>query len=494
MSDYQAVTAVWETTMACNMRCMHCGSACAQALPDELSTEEAFALCDDLGKLGMQWITLSGGEPLTRQDWPQLARRLQQNGIITNMITNGWLLDDATVQEMRACDIGTVAISLDGVEKTHDAIRKAGSFARNMRSFDLMRRYGQYSGAITSVNKKNIKELPEIKNALVAHGVNSWQIQICIPMGNMVNHQDELIDPDEVDGILDFCLEVAKEKKITIYPADCLGYYTEKEKLIRMHSLGPASAGEWAGCNAGTRGFGILHNGDVLGCTSIRDRSFIEGNIRDKSIVDIWNGSDAFKWSRNMKKTDLGGECKTCTYGDVCLGGCPNTRLTMNKTMKSANPYCVYRTARLKLQEKIADYQDRDALFTTAQRFAQENSFQEAALILEHLVKEDSERIDALSLLGFTHFFMSNYEEAKEANERILAKEPDNSYANKGLGLSLHKMGQTEKGIRCLQKAIDTAPENFLDPYHDLAAVYMEIGQRDKAEALLQKLNSPSFA
>jgi radical SAM protein with 4Fe4S-binding SPASM domain len=489
MTEYQAVTAVWETTMACNMRCMHCGSSCEQALPDELSTEEAFALCDDLGKLGMQWITLSGGEPLTRKDWPLLARRLKQNGIVTNMITNGWLLDDATVQEMRACDIGTVAISLDGIEKTHDSIRKAGSFARNMRSFDLMRKYGQYSGAITSVNKKNIKELPEIRDALIAHGVNSWQVQICIPMGNMVNHQDELIDPDEVDGILDFCLEVAKEKKIVIYPADCLGYYTEKEKLIRMYSLGAASAGEWAGCNAGTRGFGILHNGDVLGCTSIRDRNFIEGNIRDRSIVDIWNGSDSFKWSREMKKTDLDGECKTCSYGDVCLGGCPNTRLTMNNTMKSSNPYCSYRTARLNLKKKIENYQSPEKLFSTAQRFAQNHSYQEAATILEHLLVDEPEHVEFLSLLGFTHFFMSNYEEAKEANEKILVKDPENSYANKGLGLSLHKMGQTREGITFLKKAIETAPENFLDPYHDLAAVYMEIGQRDKAEALMKEAN-----
>ncbi|MCP4340014.1 MAG: radical SAM protein [Desulfobulbaceae bacterium] len=494
MSDYQAITAVWETTMACNMRCMHCGSSCDQALPDELSTEEAFALCDDLGKLGMQWITLSGGEPLTRKDWPQLARRLKQNGIITNMITNGWLLDDATVQEMRACDIGTVAISLDGTEKTHDAIRKPGSFTKNMRSFDVMRKYGQYSGAITSINKKNIKELPEIRDALVAHGVNSWQVQVCIPMGNMVNHQDELIDPDEVDGILDFCLEVAKEKKIVIYPADCLGYYTEKEKLIRMHSLGPASAGEWAGCNAGTRGFGILHNGDVLGCTSIRDRSFIEGNIRDRSIVDIWNGSDSFKWSRGMKKTDLDGECKTCSYGDVCLGGCPNTRLTMNKTMKSSNPYCSYRTARLKLKGKIENYQSPEKLFSTAQRFAQNHSYQEAATILEYLLVDEPEQIEFLSLLGFSHFFMNNYEEAKEANEKILVKDPENSYANKGLGLSLHKMGQTEEGIRFLKKAIDTAPKKFLDPYHDLAAVYMETGQPDKAEAVLKEANLPSFS
>jgi radical SAM protein with 4Fe4S-binding SPASM domain len=489
MSEYKAVTAVWETTMACNMRCMHCGSSCAQALPDELSTEEALSLCDDLGKLGLKWITLSGGEPLTRKDWPLLAQGLKRNGIIPNMITNGWLLDDAVVREMRACDIGTVAISLDGMEKTHDAIRKAGSFARNLRSFALMKKHGQYSGAITSINKKNIKELPEIRDTLIACGVNSWQLQICIPMGNMVNHADELIDPEEVDGILDFCLEVAREKKIAVYPADCLGYYTEKEKLIRMYSLGAASAGEWAGCNAGTRGFGILHNGDVLGCTSIRDRGFIEGNIRDRSIVDIWNGPDSFKWSRGMKKTDLGEECGTCIYGDVCLGGCPNTRLTMNGTMESANPYCAYRTAMLKLKDKLAGYQDRDALFATAKRFAEERSLQEAVIILEHLRKDDPERIDVLSLLGFTHFFMGNYQEAGEANETILAKEPDNSYANKGLGLSLHKMGRTGEGIGFLKKAIATAPENYPDPYYDLAAVYHEIGDHGRADEMLARLH-----
>jgi MoaA/NifB/PqqE/SkfB family radical SAM enzyme len=33
-------TAVWEITMGCNMRCKHCGSSCAEALPDELNTSE----------------------------------------------------------------------------------------------------------------------------------------------------------------------------------------------------------------------------------------------------------------------------------------------------------------------------------------------------------------------------------------------------------------------------------------------------------------------
>ena len=42
--------------MGCNMRCKHCGSACEDALEDELSTEEALELCDQIVDLGFEWI------------------------------------------------------------------------------------------------------------------------------------------------------------------------------------------------------------------------------------------------------------------------------------------------------------------------------------------------------------------------------------------------------------------------------------------------------
>ena len=87
-------TAVWEITMGCNMRCKHCGSSCAEALPDELNTSEALEVCDQLKDLGLKVITLSGGEPTTRSDWHIIAKRLVDNGIITSIITNGWLIDE----------------------------------------------------------------------------------------------------------------------------------------------------------------------------------------------------------------------------------------------------------------------------------------------------------------------------------------------------------------------------------------------------------------
>lgn len=65
-------TAVWEITMGCNMRCKHCGSSCAEALPDELNTSEALEVCDQLKDLGVNsWqlqIALPMGNFAKRQN------------------------------------------------------------------------------------------------------------------------------------------------------------------------------------------------------------------------------------------------------------------------------------------------------------------------------------------------------------------------------------------------------------------------------------------
>jgi MoaA/NifB/PqqE/SkfB family radical SAM enzyme len=97
--NYKTYSAVWEITMGCNMRCKHCGSSCEETFPDELTTEEALNLCDDLGKLGFKHITLSGGEPTIRKDWNLIAERLNKNGIIPNLITNGWLIDENIIEK-----------------------------------------------------------------------------------------------------------------------------------------------------------------------------------------------------------------------------------------------------------------------------------------------------------------------------------------------------------------------------------------------------------
>ena len=140
--NYQPVTCVWEVTMGCNMRCGHCGSSCAQALPDELNTEEALELCDQLVDIGLKWVTLSGGEPLTRADVFQLVEYLSSRGVAVNMITNGWFLDKETAHKLKKSGIATVAISIDGTEQIHDKVRTEGAFAHAREAFTNLKQEG----------------------------------------------------------------------------------------------------------------------------------------------------------------------------------------------------------------------------------------------------------------------------------------------------------------------------------------------------------------
>lgn len=484
--EYTPVTAVWEVTMGCNMRCDHCGSACAEPLPDELTTKEALQVCDDMKALGLKWITLSGGEPLIRKDWPLLAGRLYRNGIIPNIITNGWLVTEQMVKTAEANGVETISISLDGVKNTHDAIRKKGSYDKVISAFQVLNKMNHVSGANTTITKQNIEELEAIKEILLAHQVDLWQIQIGLPMGNLSKNRGIVIEPDSVDYLLAFSYKTTLEGQIKVFPADCLGYFTRKETIVRQMSVGSTTPVVWQGCNAGKRSFGLLHNGDVLGCTSIREKAFIEGNVRQRSLKDIWNDPRSFKWAREMKKSDLAGDCKTCRYGDICLGGCPNTRLTLNGSIYTENEYCAYHLAMHETRKTLANYHSAKELLDVTWSYVREQKWQLAALTLQRAHELDPQDPAVLELDGYVNFNLGNFSSAQKANEKILKNYPDNVYALKGLGLSLHKLGKSQEGIGYLKKAGQKSKSENMDAYYDLAIVYNDLGRVPEAIAALE--------
>ena len=92
---YYPHSVVWEITFACNMRCLHCGTAAGKMRSDELTTEEALNLIDELTGLGSQEITLSGGEPLLRDDLYELLQYAVKSFTV-NVASNGLLIDEDT--------------------------------------------------------------------------------------------------------------------------------------------------------------------------------------------------------------------------------------------------------------------------------------------------------------------------------------------------------------------------------------------------------------
>ncbi len=336
------ITCVWEITMACNMRCKHCGSACKEALPGELTHEEAMKFVDTCSEMNMEWINISGGEPFTRKDLVEIVKHAVEKELGVNIITNGWLINEDIAQELgKASDLLRVLISLDGPEYIHDFIRKPGSFNRAKKSFEVLSKNGVKTGCITTLTKKNIDHLDELKHFLIREGVDVWQVQIGLPMGTLAEHPDWLLNPEDVENIIEYADKVSKEGEIDIFPADCVGYYDKRLDEIYKRSYGVEEIGPWEGCTAGVRSFGILHDGSILGCTSIRDKKFIEGNIKERSFKEIWEDPNSFSWRRQFTKDNLKGDCQKCSYAEKCLGGCFNTRLAINGSIDSENLYCV---------------------------------------------------------------------------------------------------------------------------------------------------------
>ncbi|MDR0910673.1 MAG: radical SAM protein [Spirochaetaceae bacterium] len=451
--EYRPVTCVWEITMGCNMRCGHCGSSCSDPLPDELTTAEAFDAIEQMAEIGLRWVTLSGGEPLTRRDWPQLLRHLTERGVSCNMITNGWNITEDVARQMKENNISTVAISIDGTREIHDRIRKPGSYDRIEQGIRILKQYSITVGAVTTLTKQNIDILPQIKDELIRMGANSWQVQLGLPMGNFTRHEDWLLEPEDVDGILDFCYKTNSEGKIVMYPADCLGYYSHKELRTRQMAFNTPNYQLWDGCNAGIRGFGFLYNGDILGCTSIRDREYIEGNIRERTLRDIWEDKNKFLWRRQMSKDKLSGECSVCKYGSKCLGGCPNTRLTIDHTIYGENRYCVYNVAMKKLKAEITGRSDADALFAEAKEAVQKTEYQQASILLERYLQLKAANAEAWHMKGFADFQNGNYALSEAANAQALSLNPSDSYATKGIGLAVFRQGKMDEGIKLVEKA-----------------------------------------
>jgi len=489
---YQPITAVWEITMGCNMRCKHCGSSCTKPLPDELNTEEALDLADQIADLGLSWVTLSGGEPFIRKDWHLIAKRLSDNGVIPNIISNGWLVNNDIISKIKEAKVGTIAISLDGLKETHDYIRKPGSYDRTIKALQLFVENEIVCGVVTTISNANIDQLRDLRKVLIGLKVPYWQVQIGLPMGNFAKEKAFALRPEQINDIIDFCYETAKGGEITLYPADCIGYYNMKELETRQIAHNTSSLPLWKGCNAGKRGFGVLQNGDIMGCTSIRDKQFIEGNIRITPLKEIWNDPDNFLWNRTATKAQLKGECNQCKFGDDCLGGCPNTRLTMEKDLFAENKFCSYNVGMKKTKAIVVQKSDVKQLMGDALKYIKEQEFQIAAIVLDRILELDPTNLEALKHHGFVSFSIQNLHQAECSNRKALKVSPDDVYSLKGLGITLYKMGDKSEGISYLKQAVSLTSPQFMDPYFDLALIYMDNNQQEEAKSLLKNARETS--
>src|SRR6185437_4165171 len=114
---------VWEITMKCDQPCQHCGSRAGPSRPSELSTDEAFAICESLARLGTREVTLIGGEAYLRQDVYDIVRKLAGLGIRVTMQTGGRAFGLERARAFRDAGLSGLGVSIDGPARVHDLLR-----------------------------------------------------------------------------------------------------------------------------------------------------------------------------------------------------------------------------------------------------------------------------------------------------------------------------------------------------------------------------------
>jgi Y-X(10)_GDL-associated radical SAM protein len=349
------VHVVWEITLACDLKCAHCGSRAGPKRANELSTEECRDLVPRLAALGARHITLIGGEAYLRRDWLEIVRAIRAAGLDCTLQSGGLHLTPARIEQAAAAGLQGIGISIDGLAPLHDRLRGvSGSFDAAFAALDAARSRGMKISANTQITAPILSELREVFERLVAAGVEGWQVQLTVAMGRAADHPELLLQPYQLLTLMPMLAELYVEglgRGLLMQPGNNVGYFGPYESLLR------GSIDErlyWQGCSAGQNGIGIEADGVIKGCPSLPTATYAGGNVRDSSLEELWTSAPKIRFREG--RTPMWGFCGTCYYADVCEGGCTWTSHSL-LGKPGNNPYCHHRTLELQrrgLRERIA--------------------------------------------------------------------------------------------------------------------------------------------
>jgi MoaA/NifB/PqqE/SkfB family radical SAM enzyme len=156
-----------EVTTACNFSCLHCSRE-KNTSRREMALPFFQRLLDEGKKLGIDSVSITGGEPLLWTYFPEAFRLCTGAGLRLGMVTNAWefesrlwpLISDHAIpaQNLDLC------FSLDGLnEQTHDEFRQQqGSFKRVLSALNLCRQKGIRASIKCCLWKKNLGQVLDI--------------------------------------------------------------------------------------------------------------------------------------------------------------------------------------------------------------------------------------------------------------------------------------------------------------------------------------------
>jgi heme d1 biosynthesis radical SAM protein NirJ len=326
---------IWNLIRRCNLTCKHCYSISADTnFPGELSTEQVYAVMDDLKGFRVPVLILSGGEPLLRPDIYDIAKRAKTMGFYVGLSSNGTLIDEDNIDKIAECDFNYVGVSLDGLGATHDRFRRLdGAFEASLKGIRLCRDLGLKIGVRFTMTQDNAHDLPGLLKLVEDEGIDRFYFSHLNYAGRgNKNRKDDAqyqLTRQAMDLLFDTCWEYNQrglEKEFTTGNNDADGVYFlhwVRRRFPDAAAHVEAKLRQWGGNSSGVNVANIDNLGNVHPDTMWWHYTL--GNVKERPFSQIWpDVADPLMAGLKAYPRAVKGRCGECAYLRICNG---NTRV-----------------------------------------------------------------------------------------------------------------------------------------------------------------------
>jgi heme d1 biosynthesis radical SAM protein NirJ len=326
---------IWNLTRRCNLKCRHCYTVSADVdFPGELSHEQAMATLDDLGDFGIPALILSGGEPMGRFDFFELAEAARKKVRFLALSTNGTKIHGEAADRVAKIGFQYVGISIDGIGRTNDWFRGVdGAFDDALRGVRACKARGIKVGLRFTLTRDNAAQLPDLLQLCDDEGVDKFYLSHLVYAGRGDKNRGEDAVHSHTRAALDELIERAWIAAAEDLPLDIVTGNNDADAVYLLHwaarHFEPARVAHlrdhleaWGGNASGLGVANIDTLGRVHPDTYWSD--YTVGNVKTAKFSDLWSGDDPMLAQLRRRPRPLKGRCGACAFKSVCGG---NTRI-----------------------------------------------------------------------------------------------------------------------------------------------------------------------
>ena len=319
-----------EITDTCPMDCLHCSGICGLGSRNILPLHQIKRIIDEFSSIGGEILEISGGEPLMHPFLPQIVDYAERNNLETVLYTSGNMLDSKgriaslninIAEKLQQSGVKKVIFNLQGkFPSTHEYVTQVkGSFGNVINGIKTMKSLGFWVGTHFVPMKPNYREFRGFLQLCHDLGVDEIGVLRFVPQGRgQVNRALLELSQEEYREFISNLTELTSHHK---NPNIRVGRPIDFRHLFDPSIVKPM-------CDAGISRCLITPKGKVVPCPAFKQNNqYIAGDVKNSSLVDIWNKSPIWRELRYFDYTQIDEPCRSCEYLHQCIGGCNAQRI-----------------------------------------------------------------------------------------------------------------------------------------------------------------------